>query len=357
MLSYSLGALLLGSAVANPVPQGFDWAAIEALGPVPTASIPVVNAAAAETTVSVNTAAAAASVSAAVQAAPSDTSLKVRRDNGGCSVPPSSSDTPSAFTSNSEFSNAANGAPTPAGYQEIFQNQAGSAIGIYGYMGFSVLDSYSTSECSNRCDKITGCQSFNICNDPTDGCTNPPSTTVIKCVYYGGPITPGSQTNTGQWRRDFQVVIAGSNAYVNNSIATPAGYSTPTFLDKAAIQAPNDCNGNPTYMGVKIWTDGPFSVGNCAAACSSQSDYNRAHPAADGSFQTCQFINTYVLYNGTQAVGQYCSLYNETWPATFATNVGQWRGPDYFNIAYSYSASNSTGGDDEPSNCVNPSSP
>lgn len=110
-------------------------------------------------------------------------------------------------------------------------------------------------------------------------------------------------------------------------------------------------------MGVKIWTDGPFSVGNCAAACSSQSDYSRAHPAADGSFQTCQFFNTYVLYNGTQAVGQYCSLYNETWPATFATNVGQWRGPDYFNIAYSYSASNSTGGLDKPSNCVNPAHP
>ena len=168
--------------------------------------------------------------------------------------------------------------------------------------------------------------------DPTDACDNPPSITVVKCVYYGGPVTANSATNVGQWRNDFQVVIAGSNGYVNNSISTPVGYTGPTYLGNGAIQAPNDCNGQNTYMGAKIFTSGAFDANLCAAACSATSDYDRQHPPASGIPQTCQFFNTYVLYNGTQAVGQYCSMYNETWPASYATNVGQWRGNDHFTI-------------------------
>jgi len=69
-----------------------------------------------------------------------------------------------------------------------------------------------------------------------------------------------------------------------------------------------------------------------------------------------RFFNTYVLYNGTQAVGQYCAMYNETWSASYATNVGQWRGADWFSIGYSYAFSNTTGGADQPTSCANPSS-
>lgn len=47
-------------------------------------------------------------------------------------------------------------------------------------------------------------------------------------------------------------MIAGSNGYINNSIAIPAGYSGEQVFGSAAINAPNDCNGNNTYMGVKI---------------------------------------------------------------------------------------------------------
>jgi hypothetical protein len=109
-------------------------------------------------------------------------------------------------------------------------------------------------------------------------------------------------------------------------------------------------------MTVKIFS-GNFDLAKCAAACSAQSEYNRAHPDMDGTFQTCQFINTYVLYNQTTAVGQYCALYNETWPATFATNHGQWRDDSWFNLDYSYMSSNTTGGVDRPSNCANPGAP
>jgi len=113
--------------------------------------------------------------------------------------------------------------------------------------------------------------------DPAAGCTNPASETVIKCVYYGGPVTEASTTNVGQWRNDFQVVIAGSNGYVNNSISTPEGYQSAVVLGNAAINAPNDCSGSNTYMGVKIFTSGPFDASLCAAACSATSVYEAAH--------------------------------------------------------------------------------
>lgn len=192
---------------------------------------------------------------------------------------------------------------------------------------------------------------------PTSTCSNPASQTVIKCVYYGGPVAANSATNTGQYQDDFQVVIAGSNAYVNNSIASPAGYQGAVPLGNAAINAPNDCNGKNTYMGVKIFTSGAFDAGLCAAACTATSVYDRAHPPKSGIPQTCQFFNTYVLYNGTQSVGQYCAMYNETWPASYATNVGQWRGANHYTIGYSYAFSNTTGATDVPVGCTNPASP
>jgi len=112
---------------------------------------------------------------------------------------------------------------------------------------------------------------------------------VIKCVYYGGPVTAASATNVGQWRRDFHVVIAGSNGYVNNSISTPAGYQGAVSLGNGAINAPLDCASHNTYMGVKIFTTGAFSAEKCAAACSATSDYARRHPPSNGAApMTCQ---------------------------------------------------------------------
>lgn len=46
---------------------------------------------------------------------------------------------------------------------------------------------------------------------PADACSNPASTTVIKCVMWGSYIGPSTAVNDGQWRNDFHVVIAGSN--------------------------------------------------------------------------------------------------------------------------------------------------
>lgn len=136
-----------------------------------------------------------------------------------------------------------------------------------------------------------------------------------------------------------------------------AGYSAAVPLASAAINAPLDCAGKDTYMGVKIFSTGPFDAARCAAACSAQSAYNLRHPPKDKPAQTCQFFNTYVLYKNAEPVGQYCSLYSETWAPAFATNRGQSRGSDRYTIEYSFAFSNGTAGADLPVGCTNPTGP
>ena len=192
---------------------------------------------------------------------------------------------------------------------------------------------------------------------PTEDCTNPPSITVIKCVYWGLPVTGDSTTNVGDWDYDFHVSIAGSNGYVKNSIPSLAGYDPGVALGKAAINAPLDCNGANTYMGVQMFTSGPFDPGLCAAACSTQSDYNMQNPPENAPPQTCQFINTFILYKDNEAMGQYCALYSESWPFSFATDMGHWEGGSHFTIGDSYAFSNTTDNADLPTGCANPESP
>jgi hypothetical protein len=169
---------------------------------------------------------------------------------------------------------------------------------------------------------------------------------MIKCVFWGGPVSYKNANNHGQYRSQFQVVIAGSNGYTNQILPTPAGYSGQTYLDNAAINAPYDSEGYNTYMGRKIFTTGTYDPQLCADFCTSQNTYNLAHPAADGSpVQTCQFFNTYILYKNTPSnfQGQYCAIYSEPWDKSYATNTGQWQGQDQFLITYSYTFTNTTG--------------
>ena len=127
-------------------------------------------------------------------------------------------DTPANFLALSDFASAANGAVTPSGYQQTFANQQASN-NANGYLGYTTLPTYDVDTCSKKCNAIVGCQAFNIYfeRDPKvepgsgDNCDNPPSTTNIKCSFWGGPVTKDNAVNTGQWRKNFQIVIAGSN--------------------------------------------------------------------------------------------------------------------------------------------------
>lgn len=247
--------------------------------------------------------------------------------------PVASPDTPANFLALPDFASNALAASTPAGYTQAFKN-LNASNNAYGYLGYTTYKTYDVAGCATKCKSISGCVSFNIYyeRDPIvdpgsgdSGCANPPSTTFIKCAFWGGPVTVANANNVGQWRNKFQVVIAGSNGYVSNAIPSIPGYGAVIPLGNAAINAPYDANGFDSYMGVAMFTAGPFNASLCAQACSEKSAYALAHPPTDGSpVQTCQFFNTYILYinstsNPNNIQGQYCAMYSESWPKSYAT--------------------------------------
>ncbi|KAI4733422.1 glycoside hydrolase, partial [Aureobasidium sp. EXF-8845] len=189
----------------------------------------------------------------------------------------------------------ASAAATPSGYTQAFKN-LNASNNAYGYLGFTNLASYDSEKCASKCNAISGCAAFNLyyerdpSKDPGTGCENPSSTTNIKCVFWGGPLTTSNANNAGQWRSKFQVVIAGSNGYVNNTIEPADGFNSPSYYGNTAIDAPEDCNGKSTFLGSQVFTGGPFDANLCAAACNAQSATN-----LKANKPTCKFFNTYIL--------------------------------------------------------------
>ena len=150
-------------------------------------------------------------------------------------------------------------------------------------------------------------------------------------MFWSGPVTTENSVNAGQWRSKFQVVIAGANGYVKNSIATPTGYSSSAYYGTASIDAPVDCNGNSTFIGTQVFTGSPFDARLCAAACDTQ---NVRH-AKEGALQ-CRFFNTYILSRNNVPIGQYCNLFTQAWTASQATYKGTTSGSSKYTVSYSY---------------------
>ncbi|RYC56894.1 hypothetical protein CHU98_g9302 [Xylaria longipes] len=256
-------------------------------------------------------------------------------------------DTAAGFLSYSGFADAANSAATPDGYSVNYRNLKSSS-NAYGYMGFTLLESYDTQACATQCTNINGCHSFNIFFErdpsiqPGDDCPNPASTTLIKCVFWGGPTSADNAKNTGFTYYGFDIVIAGSNAYDSLTAPLEDGYAKPVSLGNAQINAPSDCGGYDTYLGSKMFTDGPFDPALCAAACTAQSEYNIANPPAAGPAETCQFFNTYLLLKNGLPEGQVCSLYSLSWDATYSSTSAQYHDGDHYSVAFSFSYTNST---------------
>ncbi|KAI4944730.1 hypothetical protein J4E91_008417 [Alternaria rosae] len=285
---------------------------------------------------------------ASVLADPASADKSLKRRGWDCSEQPlgkgpvPNPDTPEAFLAIEEISKAANDASTPAGYVNKFKNLKGSNNAV-AYLGYKTLDTYDTQACADSCTEKEGCSAFNIFYErdpsvvPADSCSNPASTTVIKCVLWGSPVTAETAVNSGQWRADFHVVIAGSNGYDSERVVPVDGYSGES-LGNVAINAPNDCNGDDTYMGYKLFNDGqPFEPARCAAACEAETKWNVEHL---NSRMLCKFFNTYVLMKNGEPQGQYCSMYTQKWAKSVAVNDGQYRGDDHYTIASSYSYSN-----------------
>ncbi|PNS13783.1 hypothetical protein CAC42_3276 [Sphaceloma murrayae] len=361
----------LASAVDLDPTLDIDWDLVLSLDPVPTPVIPVVyktDEAPASTSEKVTYAAssaAAAVASAAVDTAknelsdpivllpdtPSGKRLRKRDAALSCVTQPLGAgpvpavDTAAEFLNDTRMSAFANKAETPAGYVKTFTNKQASN-NAYGYMGYTLLPAYNATLCANKCTAILGCQSFNLyfernpIVDPNDNsCPDPASTTNIKCVFWGGPVAESNALNSGQYRSQFQVVIAGSNGYVNSSIATPAGYQMPVFLGTSAINAPASCPGKPSRLvQSNAFQASAFDVKLCSTACSEQKAWARTQP----NMRQCNYFNTYLLYKNNKPLAQYCAMYDEMWTGTYAKNTGYSAGSDKYTIAFSYTSWNVT---------------
>ncbi|THZ51773.1 hypothetical protein D6C90_01579 [Aureobasidium pullulans] len=129
------------------------------------------------------------------------------------------------------------------GYTTIFKNLTSAAKNPNNYIGLYYLDTYDVSACAAKCNEVSTCNSFNIYierdpsvnptkNDSTAPtvwgywCPNPSSLTNYKCALWGDGIYNSSATNHGQHRGDFEVVIAGSNAFVKNGFFNSTTYSS-----------------------------------------------------------------------------------------------------------------------------------
>ncbi|KAG9605809.1 hypothetical protein KCU77_g801, partial [Aureobasidium melanogenum] len=361
--SYALPALAANLVAALPRPQDIDLDMVLA-APDPTFSQAVGVAA---QTVTYDTAsliaeatAAVSSVSVGVSDVLSQTAIATNAKRaaattcapqpaGATSAPTYAADADNAanFLANTYYASVASNAPIPTGYTQAFVAQQASN-NAFGYMGFDTFDDYNVNTCAQRCTAKYGCVSFNIyferdpsVNPDDASCSNPPSSTTIKCVYWGGQVTLDNAVNKGQMRGGFTVAIAGSNGYVTTQVSTPAGYQNGVPFGKFAINAPYDAQGYNTYMGAKIFT-GTWDVSQCSNYCDAQTKYNLATAPKDGTpAKVCKFFNTYLLQaklaNGTIVPqGQYCSLYTEAWPIKYATNGGQWRGQDQYTVDYSF---------------------
>lgn len=261
----------------------------------------------------------------------------------GIDVHPSP-DTAAAFSVYPYFSSVALAAPVPTGFTQVYSNMDASSYDL-GYLGADFMDTYDTQQCSDQCQNILDCVSFNIYFERNPSvvpnnvsCPDPSSTTRIVCAYYSGPIDEATAINPGIWREEFQVVRVGSNGYVDSRIMATPGYDEPQGLGNATIAAPLDCSSSDTYMGMLLFHNTPYEAQRCATHCTNTSNWNANH----GFWQTCQFFTTFLLFKNEEIVGQYCAMYTKEWNRSYATNTGYWAGNDHYTVGYSFSYANAT---------------
>lgn len=134
------------------------------------------------------------------------------RSLGDCAVQPVSpytgplpNDDPDSFLSFPYFAEQSLNAEIPVGYSPSF-NDYNAANNALDYMGFTRFAVYNTTKCAAQCNRIRGCLAFNIYfeRDPTldagADCSNPPSQTNVKCVFWGGEVNLDNALNYGQYR-------------------------------------------------------------------------------------------------------------------------------------------------------------
>jgi hypothetical protein len=130
-------------------------------------------------------------------------------------------DTPLGFLTAPIFRSYAKSSTTPRGYDLVYANSHSASTSAV-YLRYDELAVYNVHTCARRCDATRGCKAFNIFFERTPTlnvgpqCKNSLSSTTIKCALWGSELVGGERENTGYMLYDFQVVVAGSNAYNKN---------------------------------------------------------------------------------------------------------------------------------------------
>lgn len=152
------------------------------------------------------------------------------------------------------------------------------------YLGFSLLKTYDVAGCAAKCNAVNGCNSFNIyferdpSKNPNDAsCANPSSVVQIKCVTWGSAVTADNANNYGQWRGQFQVLVAGSNGYIKTAYATALanGFDPnnvpATSQDFTSAYTYDIYSGYDTNVGSYASAPATASYKDCETACDADS--------------------------------------------------------------------------------------
>ena len=225
---------------------------------------------------------------------------------------------------------------TPSGYTLAFQG-ANASVSMSSYMGFTNLKEYNPSTCSAVCDQYKDCQSFNIYLErspsvsPNDQmCPNPPSTTNIRCSFWATASSSQQATNTGQWRSNFQVVIAASNGLPPSRPPCMGKRANETYLayNKGTTSSPNTAAASPDANSVwKAAATGNAVMGKVTTGSKAGYAMNVTMDGSDVALKMTEPITTDA---GTQYVFSFNFLLADDGMGD-CTLYGQ---PPNLNVAY-----------------------
>ncbi|KAI5272126.1 hypothetical protein E4T47_04512 [Aureobasidium subglaciale] len=198
-------------------------------------------------------------------------------------------DTAAGWVADTHFPSVASAASAavPAGYVSSFVGLTASNSAD-GYAGFTLMDSYDVAGCAAKCNAISSCKSFNIyferdpsVNPDDTTCSDPASYVQVKCVYWQGAVTTDNANNFGQWRNQFQVLIAGSNGYINSAYAAalasgkvPSDAIAPTSQESSSQSTYDIYSGYDSNVGAYSNAQASKSYQDCETACDADSSCN-----------------------------------------------------------------------------------
>lgn len=206
----------------------------------------------------------------------------------------------------------------PAGYNTSF---TGQFAGLFApnYLGYQQLSSYNTSACAAYCNARSDCNAFNIYFErtpvyiPDDACPNPNAAATITCALYGSFVDASTANNIGQYRKDFMVVIQGSNGYnLNPAPAAVSSFQGPNALDAVAYNS-------KMYLTQQYFSN--YDVTQCSSLCTAYTAKSKATAQNNkaSTYTPCNYFNVFNLTLNGQYQSMGCYLFTTSDAANYDT--------------------------------------